>query len=329
MNTPNQDMQIELPRLNGPGLKYLLPGLLALALLISSWARIGPEEVGVVQRFGAYNRTLPSGLNFKLPYPIERVTKVPVERQLKEEFGFRTLVADVRTRYSQREYGSESLMMTGDLNLADVQWIVQFRITDPYLYLFKVRNVRKTLRDMTESIMREIVGDRSVNEVLTVGRQEIASEVEVRLQDLCNQYENGVHIEQLILQDVNPPNPVKPAFNEVNEAQQEREKLINEALADYNRVIPRARGEAEQKLQQAEGYRTERVNEAIGEAARFESVLAEYRKAPQVTRQRLYLETMESVLTASGSKLIVDENVENVLPVMLEAGKGLSIGGGK
>ena len=185
---------------------------------------------------------------------------MPVERQLKEEFGFRTLEAGVRSEYSKEDLEEESLMLTGDLNVAVVEWTAQFRVRDPYKYLFKVRNVRQTFRDMNETVMREVVGDRSVNEVLTVGRQEIALEVEQRLQALCDQYETGIKVEQIVLQDVNPPDAVKPSFNQVNQAQQEREKMINQARADYNQVIPRARGEALQTIEQAQGFATDRVN---------------------------------------------------------------------
>jgi len=302
--------------------------VLALVLLSTSWFTIDPEEEGVVLRFGAFARSVKPGLHLKIPVGVEKVYKVPVERQLKEEFGFRTVSAGVSTRYAQGNFTSESLMMTGDLNLADVEWIVQYRIRDPYHYLFRVRNPQQTLRDMTEAAMREIVGDRSVNEVLTVGRQEIATQVEVDLQVLCEQYENGIKIDQVVLQDVNPPDRVKPAFNEVNEAQQEREKLINEARSAYNQVIPRARGEAQQTIQQAEGYALDRVNRAQGEAAKFSSVFEEYRKAPVVTRQRIYLETMDQVLKLAGRKVILDEEASGLLPLMLFDEQGLVGKGG-
>jgi membrane protease subunit HflK len=207
-------------------------------------------------------------------------------------------------------------MLTGDLNAADVEWIVQYRIKDPYRYLFKVRNVTETFRDISEAVVREVVGDRTVNEVLTIGRQDIADQVGKFLQGLCDQYEMGLAIDQVVLQDVNPPNSVKPSFNEVNQAQQEREKLINQARAEYNQVIPKARGEAEQTIQQAEGYAADRVNRARGEASRFLSVYEEYRKAPAVTRQRLYLEMMGDVLPRAEKKIILDDKARNVLPLL-------------
>jgi len=293
--------------------------LLLLILIIvgaySSFFTVEPEEVGVILRFGRYIRTVNPGLHFKMPFGVEEVFKVPAERQMKEEFGFRTLKATRRTEYSKTDYTEESLMLTGDLNAADVEWIVQFRISDPYNFLFKVRNVLDTFRDMNEAVMRTVVGDRSVNEVLTVGRVEIETEVKNRLQELVNQYEMGIKVMQIVLQDVNPPEPVKPAFNEVNEAQQEKERLINEAQSEYNKVIPRARGEAKRIIEEAKGYAIERVNRAKGEAEKFTAVYSEYMKAPEVTKQRIFLETMNEVLPRLGRKLITDRETMGILPL--------------
>jgi membrane protease subunit HflK len=285
---------------------------------------VGPEEIGVVLRLGKFVRTTDPGLHVKFPFGVERVTKVPIQRQLKEEFGFQTVSAGVRTQYSVRGREAESNMLTGDLNAAVVEWVVQYRIVDPYKYLFMVRSVRETFRAMTEAVVRKVVGDRTVNEVLTVGRQEIADLVEQQLQELCDQYETGIKVEQVVLQDVNPPDPVKPSFNEVNQAQQEMEKLINEAQSEYNKVIPRARGEAQQTIQEAEGYALNRVNTARGDSARFVALYDEYRKAPDVTRKRIYLETMKRVLPQVSNKVIVDADLKSVLPLLnLEtAGKG-------
>jgi len=296
--------------------------------LVSAIYTVDPEEVGVVMRLGKYVRSTGPGLHFKLPFTIEQAIKVPIQRQLKEEFGFRTLRAGVRSQYTTRGFTGESNMLTGDLNAAVVEWVVQYRIVDAYKYLFRVRNVQNTFRDMSEASMRLVVGDRTVNEVLTVGRQEIADEVLQTLQDLCDQYETGIKVEQVVLQDVNPPDPVKPSFNEVNEAQQERERLINQAQSDYNKVIPRARGEAEQTISQAEGYALDRVNRARGDSARFVAFYEAYRKAPQVTRKRIYLETMNEILPKVSHKFIVDDDLTNVLPLLnLDAGK--SKGGSK
>ena len=298
-------------------LNKIIFGLLILITLFTSAKTIGPEEEGVVVQLGRYNRTLQPGLNFILPFGFETMHKIPVQRQLKQEFGFRTTSSGgERSEYAKEQFADESLMLTGDLNLTDVEWVVQYRITDSYNYLFKVRNAEKTLRDMSEAAMRKIVGDRTVNEVLTVGRQEISTSVEQLLQELCNEYENGIRIDQVVLQDVNPPDAVKPSFNAVNQAQQERETLINQAEAEYNRVIPRARGEAEETIQLAEAFALNRVNRARGEADRFNSLFEEYRKAPEVTRQRIYLETMEKVLPKIGNKIITDEKGSNVLPLL-------------
>jgi membrane protease subunit HflK len=290
--------------------------LVLIWIVFGSFFTVEPEEIGVVLRFGAYVRTAEPGLHFKIPQPVESVIKVPVQRQLKQEFGFRTEAANIRTQYSRSDFIRESLMLTGDLNVAIVDWTTQFRIRDPYQYLFKVRDVPGTFRSMNEAVMREVVGDRSVNEVLTVGRQEIAAEVERRLQELCDQYETGIKVEQVVLQDVNPPDPVKPSFNEVNQAQQEREKMINEARSEFNRIIPRARGEALQTIQQAEGYATDRVNRARGDAALFTALLAAYRRAPEVTRRRMYLETVGEVYPTVKRKIILDAKAKSILPLL-------------
>ncbi|GGF19029.1 FtsH protease activity modulator HflK [Echinicola rosea] len=315
MSNRNFNINID-PDMIKRNLRKIILGLLIIVAAFSAIHTVGPEEEGVVIQMGKYNRTVPPGLNFTLPFGIEKMHKIPVQRQLKQEFGFRTSSPNQRSEYVKEGYIGESTMLTGDLNLTDVEWVVQYRINDSYKYLFKVRNADKTLRDMSEAAMRKIVGDRTVNEVLTVGRQEIASSVEQLLQELCDEYENGIRIDQVVLQDVNPPDPVKPSFNAVNEAQQERETLINQAEADYNRVIPRARGEALETIELAEAYALNRVNRAKGEAERFNSLFNAYQKAPEVTKQRIYLETMEKVLPKLDNKVIVDEEGNNVLPLL-------------
>ena len=210
--------------------------------------------------------------------------------------------------------------------MAVVEWIVQYRIVDPYRYLFRVRHLDEAsrsrpfysslLHDMNEAVMREVVGDRTVTEVLTVGRQEIESIVEQKLQELSDQYEMGITIDQVVLQNVTPPGPVKPSWDEVNQAEQQRDQLMNEARAAYNKVIPRAQGEAQQAILQAQGYSLNRVNHAEGDAARFNSLYEAYRKAPEVTRRRMYLETMQKVLPRLGGKLFLDENADGVMPLL-------------
>lgn len=298
--------------------KHFKKVIFILLILILPWLsffQVGPEEVGVITRFGKYVREVEPGLNFKIPV-VEKIIKVAVERQQKEEFGFRTVSAGIQSTYSRTGTTDESLMLTGDLNLADVEWVVQYRIDDPYSFLFRVRDPVNSLRYISEAVMREVVGNRTVNEVLTVGRTEVATEVHREMQDICNEYSLGVKIEQVVLQDVNPPDPVKDAFNAVNQAQQEKETLINQAKSEYNKIIPWAKGQADETIQKAEGYATQRVNNAIGEASRFTALYNEYVKAPEVTKRRIYLETMRSAIPKLGNKIITDEKGNNVLPLL-------------
>ena len=308
--------EIKLPSFNAGILRLGGLAVLILILLLTSFYTIDPEETGLVLRFGKYVRSTTPGLHFKMPLGVERVMKVPIQRQLKAEFGFRTLRAGVQSQYATKPYNEESNMLTGDLNAAVVEWVVQYRIVDPYKYLFQVRNVDETFRDMSEAVMRRTVGDRTVNEVLTVGRAEVAMEAQIHLQQLCETYETGIKVEQVVLQDVNPPDAVKPSFNAVNEAQQEKEKLINQAQSDYNREIPKAQGQALQTVQEAEGYALDRVNRAQGDASLFNSMYEAYRLAPEVTRTRLYLETMTEVLPQVQKKVIIDDDLKGLLPLL-------------
>jgi membrane protease subunit HflK len=323
------DQVFEFPKITPPKLsmKLILMGvavLVVLVILLGSFYQVQPEEVGLILRFGKHVRTTGPGLHLKMPFA-ENVLKVPVQRQLKQEFGFSTVQAPGRSRRG-RQFEGESLMLTGDLNVAVVEWIVQYRIVDPYRYLFRVRHLDEAsrsrpfysslLHDMNEAVMREVVGDRTVTEVLTVGRQEIESIVEQKLQELSTQYEMGITIDQVVLQNVTPPGPVKPSWDEVNQAEQQRDQLMNEARAAYNKVIPRAQGEAQQAILQAQGYSLNRVNHAEGDAARFNSLYEAYRKAPEVTRRRMYLETMQKVLPRLGGKLFLDENADGVMPLL-------------
>jgi membrane protease subunit HflK len=298
----------------------------------TSWFTVQPEETGVVQRFGKVMRTADPGLHFKLPFLIETVKLVPTARVLKEEFGFRTaaVTPGERTRYVEsRSYQGESLMLTGDLNVIDVQWIVQYRIQDPIAYLFNVRDTRKTIRDITEAIMRRAVGNRLGSDVLTTARVDIASEAKEDIQAILSDYNCGVRLVTVELQDVTPPDPVKPAFNEVNESRQDRERTINQAQEQANREIPKARGVAEQSISEAQGYATERVNRAEGEATRFEAILAQYRSAPQVTRRRLYLEAMTDFLKGSKGIYVVDEDQKALVPwIGLDSGMSPKVEGG-
>ncbi len=293
----------------------LVVALAVVATSLTAIFQIDTDSVGVVLRFGELNRTVEPGLHFKLPLGIEDAHPVPTRKQLKQEFGFRTVAAGEETEYDRTGYEDESLMLTGDLNVVDVQWTIQYRITDPEKYLFEVRNVDETLRFLTQAVMREIVGDRTVNEVLTVGRTELATEVGERLQDRVERYQMGISVGDVILQDVTPPGPVRPAFDEVNQAQQDRERLINEARQAYNEAVPRARGEKQRMVQRAEGYEIRRINRAEGQIARFENVYDEYQRAPEITRQRIYLETLEEVLPAVSETLILDGEADNTMPL--------------
>lgn len=306
-----------------PEIRQIISNWKAIVLVVvvvlgfmNAYFTVETEEVGVVTRFGKYTRTEEPGLRFKLPF-IETVYFVPVERQQKMEFGFRTTNVSVRSEYERGETELEvANMLTGDLNLADVEWVIQYRIDNPYNYLFKVRDPEASLRDISEATMRQIVGDRTVNEVITVGRTQMGIEMKDLLQKVCREYSLGVKIEQVVLQDVNPPGPVKAAFNAVNQAEQEKETLINKAESERNKVIPKAKGQAEETIQKAEGYATARVNRAQGEVARFNDLYKEYIKAPEVTRRRIYLETMANVIPRLGNKIITDQKGNNVLPLL-------------
>lgn len=297
-------------------LRLILISILVVFILWGTIFQIGTEEVGVITRMGKYTRTVDPGLNLKMPF-IETVFKVPVERQQKLEFGFRSMGAvDNQSEYSKDGLRDESLMLTGDLNLADVEWVVQYRINDAYKYLFKVRDPESTLRNISEAATRQIVGDRTVNEVLTIGRTEITVKLHQLIQEICNEYSIGIKVEQVVLQDVNPPDPVKAAFNAVNEAQQEKETLINQAKSEYNKVIPKASGEAKATIQKAEGYAIERVNNAQGESTRFNDLYSQYVKAPEVTKKRIYLENMTTILSNLGNVVVTDQNGANILPLL-------------
>ena len=308
------------PNISPKLIRIVIIAIALLALGRGTLYQVQTEEVGVVLRFGKFIKITEPGLRVKIPFA-DSVERVPVTRQLTQQFGFHSTGAGTRTNISTEMFEDEALMLTGDLNVAVVDWIVQYRVADPYKYLFKVRGIGpgtddETFRDMNEAVMREVVGDRTVTEVLTIGRQEIEVTVKERLQALCDQYETGIAVDLIVLQDVNPPDPVKPSWDEVNQAQQQRDRMINEAQTRYNQVIPRAGGEAQQAILQAEGYALNRVNRAEGDASRFVSMYAQYRLAPDVTRQRLYLETMQNVLPKLGGKLFIDEDAQGVLPLL-------------
>lgn len=283
--------------------------------VFSSFYTVNTESVAVVQRFGRFQKTTPPGLHFKIPFSVDRVTIVPTLRQLKLEFGFATRGATNEYQGSQQP-DLERNMVTGDLNAAEVEWVVQYGISDPVQYLFHVHEPEATLRDISESSMNEVVGDRTIDEVLTYGRSEIEMDCLKKLQTTMEQFNMGIRIEQIQLKNVHPPRAVQNSFDEVNRAQQEREERINIANGERNKVIPKASGLAQQMISAAEGYALQRTNEAQGDVARFNQLLVQYEKAPLVTKQRLYLETMNTVLPKMGSKVIIDEDAKQFLPLM-------------
>lgn len=333
INYPDEEKP-QIPQFNfKPWIVPLLVLFFGLSAAGTLFYQIGPDEVGVVQRFGKFVRTTNPGLRFKIPFGVETVKKVKVTHVFKEEFGFRTVRAGVRTVYAGREtaptqrsrnprftagnpYLEESLMLTGDLNVAEVEWIVQYQIKDPVQYAFRVRDPRETIRNMSEAVMRLVVGDHPINHVLTAGREEVQTEAEKMLQGVLDSYNAGIAIRNVILQDVTPPDEVKPSFNEVNEARQEKEKVINQAWEEYNRVIPRAKGQAEQQIREAEGYALERINRAKGDAKRFLLTWEAYKTAPEVTKRRLYLEMAQQVFPGLGDKIFLDNAQESILPLL-------------
>lgn len=312
-----EDVLKQIKNVKLPGGTFLL-GIIVLIAAIgySCFFTIETGSVGVIQRFGKFERTSQPGLNFKMPFGIERVSKIFIEKVFREEFGLQSDRSETRER-SIAESGdaSEALMLTGDLNVAVVPWIVQYRVKDPYKFLFKVKDVKGLLRDLSEASMRVVVGDRSINEVITK-RQEIADEAKQVLQVELDQADTGLLVVNVELKRTNVPSPVQPSFNEVNQATQEKEKMIYQAKEDYNKAIPAARGEAERTIKASEGYALDRTNRAKGDAARFSAVYSEYTKAKDVTKRRLYLEAMKSLLPKLGPKYIVDEEQKNLLPLL-------------
>jgi len=305
----------------GPRVSPMLVLNVALILfvvlgILTSVYTVDVSEEGVVTRFQKYHATSPPGLHFKLPFAIDQVTKVPSKVLLQQEFGFRSEgQQQTRTAYSKSDFSEESLMLTGDLNVANVEWIVQFRISDPWKFLFHARDVQKNIRDVSMSIMRRVVGDRLVGEILTTGRVEIADEAKKLTQEVLDKYDMGITVAAIVLQDVTPPESVKIAFNDVNAAKQEQEKSINVAERGYNNVIPEAKGKAEQVVADAGAHAVMLINRAKGDASNFNARLVEYRRAPEVTRRRLYIEAMEDIYSNLDRLVIVDSKVRGVLPL--------------
>ncbi len=300
----------------GKGLALLIVLALIVWAVFSSFYEVDTEETGVVLRFGQFHDYAEPGLNFKLPFGIDQVYLVKTGRVLKEEFGFRTVEPGVRSTFTKRGLEEEALTLTGDLNVSDVEWIVQYQIADPFKFVFRIKDAEGTIRDISEAIVRKVIGNSNVNEVLTTERAQLAGVIEQDLQATLNSYDVGVRIVTVKFQDVTPPDPVKAAYNEVNEAEQQKESLIFQAREQYNREVPKARGEAKRTIQEAEGYALERINQARGEANRFMALHGEYQKAPEVLRRRLYLETLEEVLPRMEEIYVMDTIEGGLLPLL-------------
>jgi membrane protease subunit HflK len=293
----------------------ILVFIFVLIMVATSFFIVDQKEQGVVLRFGRFVRLTEPGLHFKLPFGIERKYKVPTQMVLKEEFGFRTARPGVTTVYLEADFPDESIMLTGDLNIVDVEWIIQYRIAEPMNWLFAVENQRKTIRDISQSVINLLVGDRAILDVIGSERANIEQIAQDMMNELFDKYGLGIRVTTVKLQNIVPPaGSVQEAFEDVNKAIQDRSRLINEGKQAYNEAIPKAKGEAEQLIEQAKGYAVERVNEAEGDVSRFLAVLKEYKRNPAVTRTRLYLETYEEVFTSEERIQLVDKNLKNFIP---------------
>ena len=315
----------EFVRRYGGKIAWAVPLVLVIALLSSVFYSVEADSEGVVLRLGSHNRTSEPGLHGKLPWPLEKVYEVPVQRVQSLEFGFSTVQPGRVTRYAAttKEQEKVALMLTGDLNLAHVEWIVQYRIKNAKDYLFKIGGhpeaaeaINDTIRSASEAVMRKLIGDVSVDEVITIGRDKIAMDAKVATQEMLDSFETGVEIVTVKLQSATPPEAVKDAFDEVNRARQNKERVINEAEGEKNRVIPAARGKRDQSILEAEGYKDKQVKTATGQVNAFLAQLEEYDKSPEVTRTRLYLETMEEIMAGVDDKIVIDESVRGLLPFL-------------
>ncbi len=296
-------------------LRTLIIAAIAVFVLFSAVKIIPTTDNGVVTRFGKYNRTLTPGLQFVIPFA-DRVYKVPVTTVQKEEFGFRTYVSGERSEY-ENSITSESQMLTGDLNIINVEWVVQYKIVDPKAWLFNVENSEriKTVRDVSKSVVNSLVGDRAIMDIIGPERDNIQNMSKELMNEKYAQLGLGISVSSVQLQNVVPPYEVQAAFEDVNIAIQDMNRLINEGKEAYNREIPKAKGEADKMIQEARGYASERINKAEGDVARFNAVYSEYVKAPDITRRRLYLETLDKVFENNENLIIVDKNLKNFLPL--------------
>ena len=309
------DLDVQIPSFDFKKIGGLITVIIVAITLFFSIYTIQANENGVVLRLGKYHKTTMPGLHFKIPF-VDMVYPVKVDYQYKQEYGFQTLKAGVRTQYSRRNYSGESWMLTGDLNIAEVHWIVQYKIKNAANYLFNVRDVKNTIRDVSEATLRLMIGDRSFTEVIQKDRVIIANDAKQYMQKILDKYEAGIAIKMVQLQSVLPPEPVADSFNEVNRAKQEQETLINEARQAYNKEIYSVQGKSQKIINEAEGYSIERINGAKGDTELFEMVLQEYKKAPQITKDRYFIETMNAILKDIPNKVIVDTELENFLPML-------------
>ncbi len=294
----------------------VIAGVFSLILLFTSFFIVDPQEEAAVLLLGKFSRIEGPGIHFKLPFGIEQNFNVPTQRVLKEEFGFRTEQAGIVTQYSSRDYSDESIMLTGDLNIIDVEWIIQYKINDVKAWLFNVEDRNKTIRDISVSIINMLVGDRSIFDVIGSERANIEARSQELINGLFRKYKLGATVTTVKLQNIVPPKgAVQDAFEDVNKAIQDRSKLINEGKEAYNKAIPLARGDAEKTVQVAEGYAIERVNNARGDVARFLAVLSEYRKSPEVVRTRLYYEMYDDVFAGAENTDLIDKNLRNFIPL--------------
>jgi membrane protease subunit HflK len=310
------EYEIKFPPVNR---KFILTGILVVLLLITiltSFYQIETYEVGVIKRFGKFVTISTPGLHWKLPLGIETLNKVVTEQVFKEEFGFQTTQSGIQSEFAASKNPEESRILTGDLNIAVVEWVIHYKKTDPVKYLFNIRDVNTTIRDVSETVMRRVVGDGSIDEVITRNRQEISESVKQEMQKILDRYDSGIRILNVELTDVNPPDAVRPSFNAVNTARQEMQKMENEAWENYNKIIPKARGTAEKTIQQAQGYKLNRLNRARGDAEKFLAVWKEYSQAKDITRRRLYLETLQEVLPKIEKKFVVDSEQKGWLPLL-------------
>ena len=309
------------PNLTPAAIILILVAVLAVAVVSTSFFVVDETEQAVITRFGKYYKTLGAGLQFKLPFGIDKNYNVPVKVVQTEQFGFRTLKSGVTNQY-QNGVTKESTMLTGDLNIVDVEWIIQYRIVDPAAWLFNVEERTQTIRDISQSVINTLVGDRAILSVMGSARTEIETIALDTMNENFNTLGLGINVIGVKLQNIVPPEGVQDAFEDVNKASQDMERYINEGKEAYNREIPLAQGKDDQQIQIAEGYAVERVNKAKGDVARFKAVYEEYKKAPQITKERLYLETMEEIFKSGEGTTLIDDSLDNMLPIKNLNGQG-------